>query len=401
MQATLTPQDIFDSTLDFLERLAAISSPSGDIDGLEAAADCLAAELRRHGLEVEIRRQVGDSGTQLPVLYARPGAPRERHLFLIGHLDTVLPAARPQRRDRRLFAVGAIDMKGGLAALTGALSLLARRGSGPPEDLLLAVVPDEEVAGHLSQQVVRDLGAGARGFWVLEPGQRRGDGETLVAGRRGFFDWRLEVRGRSAHAGNAYWSGRSALNAAAEWCSAVRSLASPGRGPTVNAGRMVAGERGFVEDLRAGAALVGSARQLNVVPDRALVEGEARFLRRQESSELRTEMGRLAASIASERGLEMELSAGPTVPPVEPHGPGRSWLQTAVGLAADAGWKIEIEEDRGGISFSNFLPDPGAVPILDGLGPVGDGMHTREEFLELTSLDRRISLLAELLAAAR
>ena len=54
---------------------------------------------------------------------------------------------------------------------------------------------------------------------------------------------------------------------------------------------------------------------------------------------------------------------------------------------------------RGGISFPNFLLDPGRIPVLDGLGPVGGGMHTREEFVDLRSLRRRIVLLADLLAA--
>jgi acetylornithine deacetylase/succinyl-diaminopimelate desuccinylase-like protein len=35
--------------------------------------------------------------------------------------------------------------------------------------------------------------------------------------------------------------------------------------------------------------------------------------------------------------------------------------------------------------------------VLDGLGPVGGGMHTREEYVELRSLRRRIVLLADLL----
>jgi glutamate carboxypeptidase len=70
-----------------------------------------------------------------------------------------------------------------------------------------------------------------------------------------------------------------------------------------------------------------------------------------------------------------------------------------VALAARRGWRLDLEEERGGISFLNFLPDPGRVPVLDGLGPVGGGMHTREEFVGLTSLRRRIVLLADLLAA--
>jgi glutamate carboxypeptidase len=56
--------------------------------------------------------------------------------------------------------------------------------------------------------------------------------------------------------------------------------------------------------------------------------------------------------------------------------------------------------ERGGISFPNFLPDPATLPVLDGLGPVGGGMHTRGEYVSLVSLERRVALLADLLEAA-
>jgi di/tripeptidase len=39
------------------------------------------------------------------------------------------------------------------------------------------------------------------------------------------------------------------------------------------------------------------------------------------------------------------------------------------------------------------------MPILDGLGPIGGGMHTREEWVSLVSLERRTRLLADLLVA--
>jgi glutamate carboxypeptidase len=70
----------------------------------------------------------------------------------------------------------------------------------------------------------------------------------------------------------------------------------------------------------------------------------------------------------------------------------------AVELAAARGFRLEVETDRGGISFPNYLADSSGVPVVDGLGPVGDGMHTRDEWLDLRSLDRRIVLLADLLA---
>ena len=399
MSPIYTPQDIYQSTLDLLERLTSISSQSGDLPGLDAAARCLATELDRLGLSTDIRQEPGEGGAEQPVLYARTASDGAPHLLLIGHFDTVLPATQPEHRDGRLYATGAIDMKGGLVALVGALDLLATRGVRAPKNLLLVVVPDEEVAGHLSHHIMEREGAAARGLWVLEPGQSRGDAETLVGGRRGMFDWRLEAHGRSAHAGNGYWQGRSALTAAAQWCVEIRRLAAPGPGPTINAGRMVAGESGFVDDLREAADLVGTIRQLNVVPDRALVEGEARFLRTAEVDGLRTAMAEAAAKTAAAHQVQLDFEPGPVVLPVDPQGPSQRWSQQAAQLAERAGWRLEIEKNRGGISFSNFLPDPSAIPTLDGLGPVGDGMHTREEYVELASFDRRIALLADLLAA--
>ena len=60
-----------------------------------------------------------------------------------------------------------------------------------------------------------------------------------MAGRRGMFQWRLQVRGRSAHSGLHFWQGRSALVAAARWCAEAAALSRRG-GPTINTGRLVA-----------------------------------------------------------------------------------------------------------------------------------------------------------------
>jgi len=94
-----------------------------------------------------------------------------------------------------------------------------------------------------------------------------------------------------------------------------------------------------------------------------------------------------------------EFTPGGTIAPVDPHGPGAPLVQRAVELAAARGFRLEVEEDRGGVSFPNFLAEPGKVPVVDGLGPTGDGMHVRGEYLNLDSLEHRIVLLADLLAS--
>lgn len=390
----------FDTALRFLEELAAVSSPSGDLAGLERAASLLAGALTARGLTAGVAWETAEDGSQQPVLHARGPAAGDSPLLLIGHIDTVLPAAPPRREDGRLFATGAIDMKGGLATLVGALDLVAARGGSAPADLHLVVVPDEEVGGPHSHAAVRTWGAGARAFWVLEPGEATPEGaETLVIGRRGMTQWRLQARGRSAHSGLNFWQGRSALAAAARWVAEGARLSRPGGGPTVSAARFVAGEAGFVDGLAEAHALLGSERQINVVPDRAVVEGEIRFLRPREGEEVVARLAALAGEIAAESGVGMDFSTGLAIPPLDPRGPQRTWAERAVELAARRGWRLQLDEERGGISFPNFLPDPGRLPVLDGLGPAGGGMHTREEFVDLASLRRRIVLLADLLEA--
>jgi glutamate carboxypeptidase len=388
------PPAIDRSARSLLEQFTGTSSASGDAAGLDRFAGLLAHEFASRGMGVQIERHDGK-----PVFLARGPAAADRPLLLLSHLDTVLPARPPQWDGDRLLATGSIDTKAGLACLLSAFDLLRSEGLDVPADLCLAAVPDEEVAGEVSHRVTRHLGTLARAIWVLEPGEPRDGAETLVAGRRGMFGWSLKVHGRSAHSGLHFWRGASALDAASRFATASRALSARGRGATVNPARLVAGDSSFVEDLARQHAMAGTGRQTNVVPDCAWLDGEARFLTTEEGAVVRQQLEELRARIAEETATSLSIEYGERVPPVDPRGPQRAACEKAVALAAARGWALEIEDDRGGISFSNFLEDPGRVPILDGLAPVGGGMHTRDEFLDWKSFERRTYLLRDLLAA--
>jgi len=58
---------------------------------------------------------------------------------------------------------------------------------------------------------------------------------------------------------------------------------------------------------------------------------------------------------------------------------------------------IRIEEgSTGGASDGNFTAAMG-IPTLDGLGPIGDGAHSLEEYVEIASLPERAALIAGLI----
>ncbi len=397
-RADSLPREIRESATKLLVELCTISSASGDHEGIRQVAVRVATELGKRGLAAEVGSESDEDGKQQPVLVACGPKAGEHYLLLVGHMDTVLDAAPPRIENGRLIATGALDMKGGLAMLVGALDLLAHRRQQAPADLILVAVPDEEVGGTIAERAVRRWAADARALLVIEPGDARNGGETLVAGRRGMFEWRLDVTGRAAHSGLAYWQGRSALAAAADWTAQAQRMSEPGPGPTVNVARLVGGDTDFVNGLAAHFALLGTSRRRNVIPERALAEGEVRFLTPADGERILERLERLTETLASHYDVRMAFVRGTSVPPVDPNGPGAPIVERVVGLAAARGWQLEVEEDRGGISFPNYVADPTKVPIVDGLGPVGDGMHTREEYLDLASFERRIVLLADLLA---
>lgn len=383
--------------ISLLQDLCAISSPSGDEDGLRLVARRLTVELESHGLQCDLLDERNDVGGCEPALVARSGAVENGIVLLVGHLDTVLPATATRMEGDRLYGTGALDMKGGLVTFAAAVALLREGGVALPNDFVLVGAPDEEASGVITERLTRQWGARARVVLVLEPGLSHEGGETIVVGRRGMTEWRLEIRGTPAHSGLAYWTGRSALAAASDWCRHAQKTSQPGLGATVNVARLVAGDSEFVLRLDQHHGLLGSSRRRNVIPDQAVAEGEIRFLSSRDRERTLHRLRGLADSVAELHGVEVELTVGATLPPVTPRRSGERLVARAIALAAQRGWTLHVERDRGGISFPNYLEIDSKIPVLDGLGPVGGGMHTRDEHLELRSLERRILLLADLL----
>jgi glutamate carboxypeptidase len=66
-------------------------------------------------------------------------------------------------------------------------------------------------------------------------------------------------------------------------------------------------------------------------------------------------------------------------------------------LAASMGFELG-EQSVGGASDGNFVA-AFDVPVLDGLGPDGDGAHSANEYILISDIPRRAALLASLIAS--
>jgi glutamate carboxypeptidase len=70
-------------------------------------------------------------------------------------------------------------------------------------------------------------------------------------------------------------------------------------------------------------------------------------------------------------------------------------FEKAKTIAAGAGIELKAS-GTGGASDANFVALLG-IPVLDGLGPAGDGAHSEREFILKDSLPERTRLLAAIL----
>ncbi len=141
----------------------------------------------------------------LPIVLGRLGRPTGRRLLMVGHTDVVPPGAPAtwtvdpwagEVRDGRLYGRGACDMKGGLAAILGAIRALAASGAAADlhGEVVAAFVPSEEDGG---QGMLAAIRAGVVGQMavIAEPSNL-----DVVVAHAGALTFRLTVPGRAAHA---------------------------------------------------------------------------------------------------------------------------------------------------------------------------------------------------------
>jgi glutamate carboxypeptidase len=138
--------------------------------------------------------------------------------------------------------------------------------------------------------------------------------------------------------------------------------------------------------------VISGGSRSNVVAAEARAEIDVRIRRRGDAAPLER---RFRALRPFDKRCTLEISGGLNRPPMERTAASRRLFRLAQGLAAQLGFPLD-ETLSGGGSDGNFTAALG-IPTLDGLGPVGEGMHAPSESILLAPLVPRTALLAKLL----
>lgn len=371
----------YDEYVEDLSTLVNVDCGTYVPDGVNRVADVMQRRFEDRGWSVERIPHRAESGPRLgDVIVATVRGHGGGRVLLVGHMDTVFPdgtaAARPFRIEGdTAYGPGVSDMKGGLLAGFYAVSALQDLELDSWGEVTYVCNPDEEIGSPFSGPLILERARGADACFVLEGARENGD---IVSARKGVADVRVTISGRAAHAGVEPERGRSAAVQAAHTTIALHELNGRWPGVTVNVGVLSGGTRP------------------NVVMERCELEVDVRAPTAAAFEEALAAVEEAAARVVvPDVTVDVTKMAG--FPPMEKTEPTARLVDVAKALASRLGFDV-ADAATGGASDANPVAALG-IPTLDGLGPIGGADHAPGEWLDLTSVVPRVSLLAGLIAA--
>ena len=357
-----------EEALKLLERMVNIDSGSANTEGLDKVREMAVEELRKLGARIETFPAEPHPGTNVVATLTGQG---KKKILILAHIDTVFKegtaAAKPfYIKDGRAYGPGVMDNKGGVVAGLQALKILQKIGFKDYGQITFLIDTNEEVGSVGTSALIERVAKQHDVALNLEPG-RPADG--LVVERKGSATALIEVKGLASHAGVAPDAGR---NAAMEVAHQVLQLSKTGdaaKKATVNF------------------TVLAANGPTNVIPASASAKGDVRAATPEELDRVEKDLVRISQNkLIPDTEVRVRLIRG--LPPM-PRSPASDKLVAmAEGIYGEIGKKLTIESS-GGAADASLVAGVG-VPVLEGFGIVGGGIHTREEYAEGESVVPRL-----------
>ena len=353
-----------------LKQLVEIESPSHDKAAVDRVGIFVADEALKYGADVEVisNRTTGDH------VVARWGS-GENGILLLCHMDTVFPLgtlkSMPYREaDGKIYGPGTLDMKAGIVICLAALEELQKSGRlNRPVTLLCT--SDEEIGSSTSRKYIEEYAKESALVLVMEAALLDG---SLKTWRKGVGGFRVHVKGVAAHAGGDHEKGRNAIEEMAHQVLAIQKMTDYKRQTTLNVGVMNGGTVS------------------NVIPEEAFAEVDIRVMQPGEWERIEAEMKNLKPVLD---GTTLKITGGLNRPPMPFDETMKATFEKAKSIAAGIGMELKAG-GTGGASDGNFVA-PFGIPVLDGMGAIGEGYHSEREYIFADSLEQRRDLLITLL----
>ncbi len=355
----------------YLDLLRIRSTP-----GTEAEiASYLEKEMKAMGLSVAYHWYVSPDGEKRwPSLVTRI-SPKETHsspqkpsLLLTGHMDTVevlegwtTDPFAPKEEGDLVYALGACDMKGGIAAILEVLQVLQEEKAPLQGELVTSFVSDEEGLSRGTYQLLQDRVHADMAIMA----ECRFSNAAL--GFRGRYCYKVSLSGISAHASKYPALGKNAIIAASQMAQALESLDSL-EDPEMGKGTWIV------------RWIQGGVRETLCVPDRCEILVDRYVVPGETKESCHNQILECAQSLGLKDSVQVELLRRET-PFMEgcrmdKEHPMIKVLQKH--YRNETGKTLSLVYDPS-VCDSNYLMVLGNIPTVT-FGPSGKGMHEADEF---------------------
>lgn len=372
--ATLSHAQVY---IERLRDIVSINSGSGNVQGVRQVQEKIRPWFEELGLSVELKANANGADRSGPLLVGFIKGKVNKTITLLMHADTVFEPSSPFQtitmvNEHSMKGPGVIDNKGGIIVLIEGLKKYFETTKTPQYNLRVVVTPNEEVGGA---GFVDEYKKYSEDSWLVlsfEPAHGEGD---IIQGRKGNLWYDVEVKGKEAHSGRSHHLGVNACHLLASKIHVIQKFTNYKKGITVSVGHLTGGQDKF-----------------NIVCGDARAKIDVRFPDQKRRSEIDQKIRavlkdpRISISVADDTpAFNVNKVSGPLV---------KKYLEMVQQVE---GKKVHAEVS-GGVGDANFFSREG-VGIIDGLGPIGGGLHTTDEYIDLRSIPTRSTILARFLLA--
>ena len=376
----------FDEMLERLESFANLNTHTYNLKNLDVAIDQLQEmfselepdEINQYELSPIDSINSNGEAKQLnhgKVLRLRRRQNAETKILLCGHYDTVYPKDHDFQKvtinGNKMMGPGVLDMKGGL--MTMLYALLAYENSDIKNKVgwEVLIVSDEEVGSIASSSYLETSARNNDIGLLYEPALPDG---SIVKSRKGVGSYTMVFRGVSAHAGRCFNDGLNAFYGVSDFINWSKNMMEINKDLIINLGKVEGGGPN------------------NVVPDLAIARFNARVSTKKQRTEFEHQL-EIFNRRMRKKYPGTELHGKFTSPPKPYSAKAKQIVDGLQECAKQLNMpKIKLVA-TGGASDGNKLNGHG-LPNIDSLGPIGDGMHSRDEYVLIDSIKQRTKLSA-------
>ena len=356
-----------------LQKLVLQKSYTSDSEDVNLVGNILLESLKNSGMGVETIRS-SNYGDNLIFRSSACSLATSKQIMLVGHMDTVFPREMGfnsyKEDDQNIYGPGVIDMKGGLVTAVYAIKALSHCGLLDTIPVTLFCNSEEEKGSPESKIFLRKEAEKALLALVFECGGMKGE---CVTGRKGKLGFTIEVKGKAGHAAFAGQDKASSILELAHKIIALEKLNDPAKQLIVNVGKVKGG--------------IGP----NTVAENAVAQVDCRFVTPEDKENCFIEINKIVAeNVVNGVSASYEIPSSRNV--MQASKKNRKILTLFKENAALLNQSIG-EEFRSGVSDANTLSGCG-IPVLDGLGPIGEFDHSDKEYMIKKSLPERTRLTA-------